>query len=247
MEKSLPISSEEFELIEKYLLHQMEEAEKMEFESSLINNTTLKQKLEESRLMLLGIKEASLEKKLNEFHSSTRVITMEQPKVSSIVSMKKWLSAAAVVLIVGVATIFIFSIDENERIFNDYYKTDPGLVTAMSSETDHYEFEKAMVEYKTGEYDKALTTWEKLLTVTPQNDTLQYFIGSAYLAKKDAVNAIPFLQKVADNSGSFFHNDATWYLGLALLKEGKQKEAISMISRAEHAGKDELLQQLNSK
>lgn len=247
MEKSLPISPEEFELIEKYLLNQMEQIEKKQFEQSLNSNASLKQKLEESRLMLLGIKEASLESRLDGFHTATGVIKMEQPKISRVVSMKKWLAAAAVVIIAGIAALLIFTIDGNERLFNDYYRTDPGLVTAMSSEADHYEFEKAMVEYKTGEYDKALATWEKLLTITPQNDTLQYFIGSAYLAKKDAVKAIPFLQKVADNSGSFFHNDATWYLGLALLKEGKKKEAIDVINRTEHDGKAALLQQLNSK
>jgi tetratricopeptide (TPR) repeat protein len=247
VEKSLPISPEEFELIEKYLLNQMEQIEKKQFEQNLNANPALKQKLEESRLMLLGIKEASLESRLAEFHSATRVVKLDQPKISSVVSMKKWLAAAAVVIVVGIAAFLIFSIDGNERIFNEYYRTDPGLVTAMSNEADHYEFEKAMVEYKTGEYDKALATWEKLLTITPQNDTLQYFIGSAYLAKKDAVKAIPFLQQVADNTGSFFHNDAIWYLGLALLKEGKQKEAIAAINRTEHAGKSELLQQLNSK
>ena len=42
-----------------------------------------------------------------------------------------------------------------------------------------------------------------------------------------------------------YKDDAFWYLGLALLKEGKKDEAIKAISQSTHAEKDELLKKLN--
>ena len=41
----------------------------------------------------------------------------------------------------------------HQKLFAQFYQEDPGLITAMSSE-GQYEFDRAMVDYKSGNYWK---------------------------------------------------------------------------------------------
>ncbi len=84
-----------------------------------------------------------------------------------------------------------------------------------------------------------------MLAAKPENDTLNYFIGSAWLAKEDGEQAIPYFKKVIAAPGSYFLSDAYWYIGLALLSQNKTGEAIPFIKQSGHEQKDALLLKLN--
>ena len=73
---------------------------------------------------------------------------------------------------------------------------------------------------------------------------MNYFIGSAYLAKAKDELALTHFQKVITNQDSYFLNDANWYIGLVLLKENKISEAIFFIEKSEHQDKSSLLLKL---
>jgi Tfp pilus assembly protein PilF len=45
-------------------------------------------------------------------------------------------------------------------------------------------------------------------------------------------------------NNSYFEKEASWYLGLCLLQQGKKKEAVEYIKRSDHAQKAALLQKL---
>ncbi len=141
------------------------------------------------------------------------------------------------------AWLLLGRVGREEKLFSAYYKPDPGLISAMST-TDNYTFDRAMIDYKTGSYDSAIKAWETLLAAKPDNDTLNYFIGSAWLAKEDGEQAIPYFKKVIVLPGSYFKHDAYWYTGLALLKQKKVKEAVSFIRQSAHEQKDALLLKL---
>ena len=89
----------------------------------------------------------------------------------------------------------------------------------MSSNTN-FEFYDAMVNYKQGDYKVAIKKWTALLENNAVNDTLNYFLGMAYLANKNEKVAIPLFKTVTKNRNSYFKNDAYYYLGLAYLKSG---------------------------
>ena len=87
------------------------------------------------------------------------------------------------------------------------------------SSNSNYEFYDAMVNYKQGDYKTAIEKWNVLKTKTPNNDTLNYFLGVAHLANENEVNAISFLEKSIQNKTFPLVSDAYFYLGLAHLKE----------------------------
>jgi tetratricopeptide (TPR) repeat protein len=193
----------------------------------------LQEKVQAVRLTILGINESVLTGKLNEYHQAVKP---SQPVGGRIVRFSgKWAFAAAAVLLVCLGGWWaIRTLSTNQRLYSKYYQPDPGLMTLMSSGTNNYTFEKAMVEYKNGEYDKALKAWSTLLSKRPHNDTLIYFIGAASQAKADKTAAIEYLQRVAADSNSVFQKDACWYLGLAYLSIGEKDKAIGNLKRSEH-------------
>ncbi len=245
MNRNIDISQEEFEVFEQYILEQMSNEEELAFSKSLAADKEFQDKFEMVRLLLVGVQEAGLKNRIEVFHKD--LISSSENTVQAsgkLTSVKRWLVAASVVIIAGLGTLLFMNTDsKKEKIFATYYKPDPGLISAMST-SGNYIFDRAMIDYKVGEYDAALKTWESMLVAKPENDTLNYFIGSAYLAKEKNELALTYFQKVIENANSYFLNDARWYTGLLLLKEDKIKEAIPFIEMSEHHDKESLLLKL---
>lgn len=211
----------------------MSPAEEQNFRERLTSDTELAKMTGEIKLLSIGIQEVSLQKKLSQFH---------QPTTSrKVISINKWLIAASVLFAVLIGTYF-FTRTKN-TLYTAYFQPDPGLITPMSSTSD-YSFYHAMTDYKSGNYSAAIKTWEGLLSERPSSDTLNYFLGAAYLADNKTGKAVSSFEKVIADSTSYFIKDAYWYLGLAQLKLGNKKEAIGYLEKSEHASKEKLLQEL---
>lgn len=231
------------ETIGRYLDKQMTPAELVDFEEQLKSDEVLRRQAEEVRLLLLGVEEASVVGAIEKFHKELPVAgKLGDRKKNGVI--RSWLIAASVVLLAGVAMWMYFSAEgANQRLFTEYYRQDPGLLTAMSS-SENFEFERAMVDYKTGNYTAAQAVWGKQLTGRPDSDTLNYFMGAVSLATDDPTGAAGYFRKVAGLQQSVFAPDANWYLGLALLKLDSIAEAAGFIERSDHPRKEALLQRL---
>jgi tetratricopeptide (TPR) repeat protein len=240
------ISPEELERIERFLANEMLNDEAQAFVEELSTNEQLREKTEEVKLLLVGISELSLEERLEGFHKEI-LPAFDLKKKPGVVSLgRKLLVAASVLAVVFGVWWFLHNENSNKELYSKYYTPDPGLATVMSGSSD-YTFNKAMVEYKNGEYDKALQAWKLLYEENSGNDTLAYFIGAAYQAKKDNENAIASLQQVATDTESVFYKDACWYLGLSYLKQGKTNQAVEYIQKSDHPQREAILKTINKK
>ncbi|HAT66674.1 MAG TPA: hypothetical protein DCS66_19135 [Flavobacteriaceae bacterium] len=228
MNKDSKISQELLETVERYLNNTMDATEKLQFEKSLEENNTLRQQVEDIKILLSGIETASLREKMEEFHHQMAQETKEIP-VRNITQNNRTNSrlfyavAASAVILLGIFWVFNPK-NSNELLFNEYFSVDPGLPTTMGS-TDEFSFYDGMVNYKRKEYDEALEKWRQLLNQKNNNDTLNYFIGVTYLAKGNTEEAIPFLEKVTTQKESMFLEDSYFYLGLSNLKNDNLKDA----------------------
>jgi tetratricopeptide (TPR) repeat protein len=222
----------------------MDQQEQQDFSNRMAADPLLDEQVKRTGLLFLGIKEATLQEKLAGFHQELGGVKNEKAPVRRMFPAKLWLAAASVIVVLAIGFFWMINRSSgSEQLYAGYFEPDPGLMTTMGVSED-YEFDRAMVDYKTRKYQAAIERWEKLALTRPSNDTLNYFLGSAYLASGDPGKAIPFLEKTVSQAGSAFNNDATWYLGLALLKEGKKQEAISILQKADHPRKQELLSEL---
>ncbi len=222
---------EEQDLFEKYLLGTMEVHEKAALESRLQSEPVLNDKFLEFKRMFSAIEEAGLRSKLQDFHrdwdNNGKVKTFHLRKHRTFL----W-AAATIALLIALGGIWqLFVSNSNEKLFNEYFTPDPGLPTVMGN-TDNYDFYEAMVDYKQGNYGAALQKWGDQLPGKMDNDTLNYFIGSAYLANGEADKAIPCFDRVLISDQPSFKNEAAFYLGLAHLKKNEVEAAIKSLEQS---------------
>jgi len=240
---NISITEAELQHIDDYITGRLSTADKLSFEQKLANSEDWTQKLNHVVLLSTGIQEAALREKLDEFHSATTVTKPLAP-VRNINRFKSFAVAASVIAVVSTLSwVFFFKQSPDEKMYAAFYKPDPGLSTEMGV-SDNYIFDRAMVDYKTGEFKNAIESWSKLLAANATNDTLHYFIAAAQMADKNIPAAIAHFDKVLQNPQSVFINDAQWYKGLALLKQGKKQEAMAIIEKTDHSQKQALLLKL---
>ncbi|CAH8283835.1 tetratricopeptide repeat protein [Mariniflexile fucanivorans] len=221
MKDNSNISQEIFEAIERYINGTMEPSELKDFKDYLKIDAEFKSQVKDYRIIIQGVKNQSLKEELNTFHDE--IIKSEIPKAALKKARYLFISkiAAMAAIIVAIGSIWFFSSSPNQKIYANYFKPYPGL-TATMSDTENLDFYDAMVYYKQKKYDLAIEKWQVLSNKKPDNDTLNYFLGIAYMANKNVDKAIPLLQKTIEtsHSGFSFIYDAYYYLGLAYLKEG---------------------------
>lgn len=220
------ISQEQQEIFERYLLGQMNKEEKDTFISKLEQDGSLTQQFQEFKMLFRTVEEDGLRQKLEELHNIVERPQGEQikpPRISRIKILR--IAASLAVLITLGGFWFVNRKSPTERLFDTYFLPDPGLPTVMGPNSD-YSFYEAMVDYKQGNYDIAIDKWEKLLIEKPKNDTLNYFLGAAYLANGEHQKSIPLLMKITQKDSASFSKEALYYLGLVNLKENQKDDAI---------------------
>lgn len=238
------ISTEEFETIEQYLLGAISNEEKQAFKKRIESDSLLALKVKEVKLLLAGIETTSLKERLDIYHTGIKKNSPQKAGGKIILFNRKLLVAASVLVLAAVSVwLFVMKGNRYEKMYADYYKPDPGLMTAMGI-SGNYQFEKAMVDYKTGNYKKAIDEWSKLKTDMPHNDTLNYFLGAAQQADGNSATALTLLKQIANDTAKPFYKDACWYTGLALVKEGAVNEAIPYLEKSGRPESIELISKL---
>ncbi len=239
MDNQTNISQEEFERFESYFLNEMHAKDKFNFEKELSENEVFSAKFHSVKAILEGIEETALRENLEGFHQ-------ELSENETIKSKKMpWLGiAASFLLLLGLFTwVILTRPSEEEQLFLAHYQPDPGLVTAMGSSMA-YEFDRGMVDFKLGEYEAAIMRWEKLSQENPENDTLNYFLGAAYLDLKNTDKAIFYFERVLETASGRFTDDAHWYLGLTYMLKRDFEQARKKLERSNHPDSNTLIKSL---
>lgn len=244
MKTNSNISQEQLETIERYINGTMANEELKTFEKQLENDSEFKTQVEDIKTLLTGIETQSLKEQLDEFHNDIqKQPTQKNTTKVRYLQFRKLVAAAAIVIALG--SFWFFNQNSSERLYSKYFTPDPGLPTTMST-TSNFEFYDAMVNYKQGDYKTAIAKWEVLKIKTPNNDTLNYFLGVAHLANKNESNAISFLEKSIQNNDFLLVDDAYYYLGLAYLKDGNITLAKENLKKSTAENSQALLSELEN-
>jgi len=240
-------NQKDFEAIEKYVLKQLSPEELVEFERRIETNPEFSHQVKEVEILIKASQEAGLRSRMDAFHED---LTAEKTKIPTLKSSpfisKRYLLAAAVALLFVSGIWFLLrNPQETPETFAQFYQLDPGLITRMSI-GESYEFNRAMVDYKSGKYDAAIQIWGELHQMNPENDSLSYFLGSAHLAKLEPKQAIPYFQIILPQQESAFYEDCLWYLSLAYLLDGDREQALEYLDKSKHPDKEKLSAQLRN-
>ncbi len=242
---------QQFERIEKFLLNELSDREKREFEEELKQSKSLNERVEQIRTMIQAIEREGMHDKIDQFHKNTIEVKdgkkhkKDKPDFTIPRSITFLVAASVLILIgFGLFRLLLPSLN-NEKIFSEFFEPDPGLITPMSAKSD-YLFYDGMINYKLTDYETAISKWEALNVQFAGSDTLNYFLGVAHLALENDEQAIEYLQKALQTPDNEFIHETRYYLGLAYLKQGKTNEAIKLFEESEIAESKLVLDKLNN-
>lgn len=244
MNSNIHITPEEWDIIESYL-----DQNGIEDETSVLKQKLNKiQNSEEKVKYVLELREviedSIRQSKIKDFHQQipnsekSEIVLQTKSKSYAI-----WYSiAAAVILFIGL--FWVFKEDNtSEKIFASYFKPDIGLPLNMGTNNE-YDFYDGMLDYKQGNYSKAIEKWQLLFDKSPNNDTLNYFLGVTYLAEGNAPKSFEYLEPIKKFDSSIFNEDSIYYVALANIKVGKIEAAKRLLKEHPSTRNNLLLQEL---
>lgn len=204
-----------------FLAGHMDEQEKAAFLNRLEEDNELKAAFEAYKKISEGLEEAFLKEELVSIHQYAGRKKKTQ---------FTWLAvAASITLIIG--GYWLFQPLGTEDLYAKYFIADPGLPTVMGDVGSTYEFNDAMVDYKMKNYDTAIEKWKTLLEKHPESDTLNYYLGMAYLNKGQDQKSLSFLKKKSVAGSTVFKNGAQWYEALILIKKDEVQQAKQLLEK----------------
>lgn len=228
------------ELIEQYLLGHLSGDQLAEFNRKLLTDGELQKEVDLQKTVIRNIKLAGREewkRKLENIHQEMIAggdTEKPEPAVISIErsSAKKYLlgAAAAAAAVVILCTWWIGQNNkENERLFAAYYKPYVNIdqTTRSVPSAALTERTEAFQAYDKGDYTWSIGLFKKVLA-KKDDEVVLFYLGNACLSDnqfREAETAFKdYLNKYQE-----FASEASWYLSLSYIRQGKMKEALPLL------------------
>jgi Tetratricopeptide repeat len=208
-----------FEAIEAYVLERMPNEERAAFERRMADDASLREEVELERENIQAVELGVLTRILKGMTHE------DQLAEQGTTHRGRVLMYAAMVAAIVTGTIWWMTrAPLTARLYAENFTPDPGLPVTMGTGS-HTAFADAMVAYKLGDHAEARAKWRPLLAMEPGNDTLRYYLASAWLSENNTAQAIPLLEELVQEPASIFNKRAQWYLLLAYLHDGETAKA----------------------
>jgi len=207
-------------LLERYLQGEIAREEVLDIEGNPVDDEALQKSIEQFDDIKLGLKVIALRDDLKQIE--TEFEATQQPKPG-------WVryAAAAAILLVAVASYFIFTANQAPR-FEDYFTHFENLSISRGSESD--QLQEAMKFYQIEDYDKALSLFKAL----PENQLTgesHFYTGISALATQDFILALEQLSLAEYQSLLEYSQPIRWYKALAHWQRGELDEAKALLAQ----------------
>lgn len=219
-----------YQKIEDYIQDKLDKDQKASFESEMNADEELRKMLKLHQIIHEDLSQDvnALRVKLKEIDLGTKIIDKKETKKRSPLRILGPLTAIAAALLIGI----IFLPDllnpslSSSQAYDKYYQPYP---MALNQRSDNGNVEnnllnEAIAAYSNGRYEEASKLFGQLFD---QNGDTTYKIYQAHalLANNEATMAIDVYDEVLNSNDSRFHQQASWYKGLALLSSGNTVSA----------------------
>lgn len=219
--------------IEAYLNGEMKAVQKQEFEQQLTTDIQLQKQVEELRFLQTTIdKHLQAEQTLPELKKILTPLTqthfhkLEQQKGGKVISMNRVF--AAIALAASVILIFFLFLP---GVSVDGYPVDDmsGAIT-RGNET---QLAKAAQLFNDQKYAEAVTAFQQLKTESPDDATINYYLGISLIKTKNFTEALPLFEALAKGE-SVYKEDANFFAALSaynLQQNDKAKEYAAAVKK----------------
>jgi tetratricopeptide (TPR) repeat protein len=160
----------------------------------------------------------------NQMAANKSAILTKHVKPKKIMFTQKFMRYAAIFVVIGASSLFIYAYLVNNRIELSERYTDPGIPNFMSTE-EHHEMSTIMFYYQKKDYQKANALIQAALKQKPSNDTLNYYASVLLYIDESGDSGMKGFEKLS-NGNSGFKAKSKYYQGLILVEQGNYVLAI---------------------
>ena len=203
-------------LIEKYFLKQLTNVEETALQTLLETDKAFKKEFEFQKNIQLAFRNETR----NELKTAFQKIDMQQKK--------SWktplLIAASFAFLIALGSYFYTQPSNNSKqLFAQNFEVYPNVIhPVVRGDETQSTLEKAFVYYENKDFTHFIKTLESNNYTKPDYN---FYLANAYLAEGNTTQSIALLQSYLNQQNMPYHNEATWYLALAYLKQGATKKA----------------------
>jgi tetratricopeptide (TPR) repeat protein len=226
------VMENKFDLIEKYLMHDMSVGEIKKFEKELSEDSNLRKEF----FLRKEINEAILEDDIIDLRESLNEITFNKNSnglINFIESHKKNLAiAATIIILISLSLSFLYPLRQSsDQLLNSYYNTYPALANVRSLENKE-ESEVLINEsfdfYEKHNYKKASELFCEVLILDNNNVVAQFYLALCELENNNFAESEEYFLDLIRNRDHLFWEQSHWYLAMLYLKQEKKEKAKSI-------------------
>lgn len=136
--------------------------------------------------------------------------------------------AALLILIVCAGIVIKLAIfnHHHHRLYDKYYERfEPDAIT-RSAESERTALNSAIIAYENQQYQDAFDSFNIIATNNPENYLAWFYKGLTALELDRAGEAIASFNSIPVDWDSILQEHRNWYLGLAYLKNGQERDAV---------------------
>jgi hypothetical protein len=141
--------------------------------------------------------------------------------------LRMWFAAAAMIIVL-IAAVFLMKPTSPEAIYSSYYEKLPNKVVAITRSVGNKEdLKKAMIAYEDNNYDGLL---QEITTLEKTYPEVAIYKGTVLLEEKNFKEAISALIPLSEDESYAYNDEAKWYLALAYLMDGQVEDAHALFT-----------------
>lgn len=217
------MNEEDLLLIQKSIEGDLTEAEKITFEEKLQQSEEFSKEVKLQKEILAHTEAHLRSKRKVEMLADFRSISEEESTKTIPVWRYFLYAAAAVIIIIGLFSIFNISPSGTSEIYAAYYKPYDGVVNTRGTDSEVF---KGITLYQQGNYQQALNLIlqsEEIPEITDGQKNL--LIANCLLNLDQAGKSIEYLNQISKDENQLITENTKWYLAMSYLALDNLKAA----------------------
>lgn len=216
------------ELIEGKVMATLDPSEEKEFERLISTDQAFANEYQIALHLSIYMKNESLFQFRNKLQNISSEHRGKSKKTKVLVLNRYWkhIASTAAVLFIFLGSYWYFNrISSPEALFERYYHSDEVYLNSRSGNATPTDLlEQGLLLFEKDQYEESINYFEQL----PTSITAVYYSGVAHMEIGEYEVAKFKFDQVIENYVNVFYDQAMWYKGLCLLKQGQIKDAKSI-------------------
>ncbi|GEQ85193.1 hypothetical protein ULMS_07010 [Patiriisocius marinistellae] len=212
---------EQEQLIQHYVAQKLSKIEMEEVAHKMKVDATFKAAVDEYKLIASSIKISEKDK------LKKRLQAIENERTPKKNPFKIWQIAATIAVLIGIGSFYVFQNSNNaQSLYASNFEPYPNTLQPVVRDIPG---NLAFMEYENGNYEKAISEFQKMLELQ-DNPDIKFYLAMSHLNTGATDKALIILKSIEDTNTRYLPQ-THWYSALAHLKSEDKKSALQSLKK----------------